>query len=237
MLVASRLVHLDLGHHAHSLGLECTHSLAAGLRQNETLKSIKLPWLNLEFIGVIGEALTSNRSLESIYVYREPGFDYDEINQHLRILPSLEAMEKESLLSFIRMLPRMKSLTCIAGLFDFRSTKPICQALVVALNENTWLKEIIEEVEGNLDKLVDHVCHDKAVQFYLQLNRLGRRHYVAAPENKAVPVGVLPHLFARMTDGPEYTSHLYYFLSHTSPELLAGREAIQRKRRPQAHSS
>jgi hypothetical protein len=201
----SRLVRLDVGQHAHHLGLNAIQSLAAGLVENVVLKHIKLPWLNLEFIDIIGEALTKNRSIESINVFR------------LGRLPELGIVEEEHILSFISMLPRMTSLTCIEGLFDFISTEQIRQALVAALKENPWLKEI----DGRV-RMEGHVCHDDAVQFYLQLNRLGRGHYLAAPENSAVPVGVLPHLFSRMTGGPEYASHLHYFLRHTSPYLFAG---------------
>jgi hypothetical protein len=86
------------------LGLKCIHSLAAGLRQNVTLKFIKLPWLNLAFVCVFGEALTINRSLESIHVYREPAHD----DSDGVILSSLGRMEEESTILFISMLPKMK---------------------------------------------------------------------------------------------------------------------------------
>ena len=46
------------------------------------------------------------------------------------------------------------------------------------------------------------------VQFYLELNRLGRGHFLALPEKDS---GALPHFLARMAK-PEHASYLYYFL-------------------------
>ena len=97
VLVGSGLVSLDLML-CKQLELDCIRVLAAGLRENETLKAIKLPLLDLKHIDVLGESLIVNRSLESFFVFKE--LDFDEEGD--LILEELEAEEEASVLSFIK---------------------------------------------------------------------------------------------------------------------------------------
>ena len=167
-------------------------------------------------LGILGEALVANRSLESVRVPETRGE-----------LAELSQTEEDWVISFMRMMPQMNNITCIWYLFDFLTWERTTQALVEALKENTVLKKIeatyMKGHESNWYRYSsDHVCGDATVQFYLQLNRLGRHNYQSAASrmNDAVLPGALPFFFSRMSD-PEYASHLYHFIRHeTSPDLL-----------------
>ena len=107
LLVSSstRLVSLNLWQSdVPQLSLACIRSLAAGLRHHATLKTIKLPWLNLESIHVLGEALVVNRSLQYLHVHKDlEGHENsdDEESDGPSAMEELRPAEVASVLSFI----------------------------------------------------------------------------------------------------------------------------------------
>ena len=115
----------------------------------------------------------------------------------------------------------MKALRRIAGLFSFKAPERVEEALVTAMEQNTTLIEI-----GPANWGTEHLWNNDTVQFYLELNRLGRAPYISSYEkvkgSGGPPVELLSHFFARMAVHHEETSHLHYFLRRATPKILEG---------------
>ena len=111
----------------------------------------------------------------------------------------------------------MNPLTNIVGLFNFYDpSEHITQTLASVMKENYMLKDVVGRDDYNeffVPKIDNHAGKHPVVQFYLELNRLGRKDY------GVIPTALLPHFLARMS-GPAYLSHLFYFVGQTPPTML-----------------
>jgi len=155
-----------------------------------------------EVLLTLGECLVENKTLESLAL-EENEFD------------------AEGLSLFFLVLPRMKGLKKLVLKASDFSDETVGLALVDGIRVNTSL-EIIESIEeSELPPTVK-----ESIEFYLQMNRNGRR-YLRAPLANRMPMGVWPHISTKLSPVSE-RDQLFYFLRHKA-DLVQSEMCRKRK--------
>jgi hypothetical protein len=202
LLVDSRLVDLELSS-SIIMKKETVELLAYGLRQNKYLKKLCVPYIKTEDLALLAGCLVENRVLEVV----EIGFDGNlECEEGEPAFDEANEAEEQAMCAFIDLLPKM-ALKKIDNLFDRKPTKRLIERVIAAMQVNT----ILEEVHFDDEFCARHLFGNATVQYYLELNRLHRRQYLASIGDKTLPSSLLPHILAKMTR-PVFSDHLFYYL-------------------------
>jgi hypothetical protein len=178
--------------------------LAQSLQGPCTLKTLGLSGCVLDDAGLLklGEALTSNVSLEDLYV---SGNDFTH----------------DGACQFFELLPQMKGLKIVYGLVvkrnDVPPTEAVGMALLDGLRKNTKLQKIFtDHDEATVDSYFSPRIA-REIDFYLSLNRHGRM-LLRPPGGLEAPSGLWPRVLAKIT-GPRDMSLLFYFLQN-KPKIV-----------------
>jgi Ran GTPase-activating protein (RanGAP) involved in mRNA processing and transport len=180
-------------------------ALAQSLQGSCTLKRLSLRGCDLDDTGLLklGEALTTNVSLEMLDVRGNNGFTLNGACQ------------------FFGLLPQMKGLKKVFGLMiigdDSAPNEAVGVALFDGLGKNTKLQKIFADnekatVHSNVPSGVA-----RKIDFYLSLNRHGRM-LLRPPEGSEAPSGLWPRVLAKIA-GPHDMSLLFYFLQN-KPKIV-----------------
>lgn len=178
----------------------CAMAIAKGLkRDNCLLEILSLPVVaDRASHAILGEALTHNQSLQALVDYT-----------------SNVAAGEDSLISFISFLPKMQGLKKL-DIEDNELTQKEQDALLSSLAQNTTLEHLRT---GSLDS--------ELAQFYLSLNRFGRRFLEPSEGTAPLKPSLWPLVLARMGRF-EYSSELFYFL-RAKVDLLCHEPSRKRK--------
>jgi len=201
LLESTSLCVLNLGQ--NKVTSEGMTELVEGLQHSPSLKELALGGceVNNEELFKLGEGLVENKTLEHLDL-RSNSFD------------------AEGLSVFFRFLPRMKGLKKLELNSSSISNETVGSAILDGIRVNTSL-EIIEGIEEReLSTTVK-----KSIDFYLQMNRNGRR-YLQAPLAKRMPLGAWPHILTKLSPVSEQ-DQLFYFLRHKADLVADGPASLR----------
>jgi hypothetical protein len=223
----SRLRELDLGHNHISLDVDCATALN-NLLDSTTLRVLKFNFncLTNKGIELLARGLQGNSSLVELDLQDCDIGDAGLLklgellveNSTLEILRLRDDFGRVGVSQFFQLLPRMEGLKelCLnycGGIVN----EELCVTLVDGLRNNTGLQRLTC-AGGDLSWYQHAPAHVKPlIYFYLHLNRNGRK-WLEAPLASRVPVGLWPHILAKMSS-PKDNSLLYYFL-RKKPSLV-----------------
>jgi len=178
--------------------------LVEGLQSNLSLVELSLSDCGIDNEGLfkLGEGLVENKTLESLAL-EENEFDTDGLSQFFGILPRMKGLKKLELNS--------------ADISD----ETVGLALLDGIRVNTSL-EIIEGIEES--ELSP--AFKESIDFYLQMNRNGRR-YLGAPLANRMPLGAWPHILTKLSPVSE-RDQLFYFLRNKA-DLVQCEKTLKRK--------
>jgi hypothetical protein len=174
--------------------------LADGLRRIIFLRELSLIACQISNDGLLqlGEALVQNSTLETIQL-EDNEFSEDTVSRFFQLLPQMDGLKQLSLNRF------------------HVDDDWLYSAVVDGLQENTSLQRITCDGE-ELKIWYEHAQSDFLIDFYLSLNRNGRK-FLEPPLTARVTAGLWPSVFANMSSTQD-TSLLYYFLQKKA-EILA----------------
>ena len=215
------LTHLKLDF--NPIGDRGVAHLADALTVNERLSELHLFRVNITPIGAeaLAKALEVNRGLQMLETTYNAIGDRGvaafaralTVNTTLkRLFSPVNGAGEDGIVEFARRLPEMRGLEglSLGMLLDDRAV----DALIEGLKCNTVLQDLFMEMP------IEDADKTEAIDFYLRLNRSGRR----LVRDPSVPKGLWPHVLGRASShiSDDGTPDALHYLLQARPDLLCG---------------